>query len=111
MSTMNDDLIPCDRCGELFASRPGTRVPTCDSCVRGVMAEAPDLIPCDRCCWRAATWASRSLDYPTGYDSTYAPEQDVCDECLTDEERADFLLWGTERQAQRDGLAFTDREA
>jgi hypothetical protein len=70
-----------------------------------------DLIPCDRCGLQPATWASGSPEYPTGYDSAYAPEQNVCSGCLPDEERADFLLWGVERQAQREGLAVTDGEA
>jgi hypothetical protein len=50
----------------------------------------------------------RLAGIPTGYDSVYAPQQNVCSDCLTDEERVDFLLWGIERQAQREGLAFTD---
>lgn len=53
----------------------------------------------------------RLAGLPGGYDSVYAPEQDVCSECLTDEERADFLLWGVERRAEREGVAFTDGEA
>lgn len=70
-----------------------------------------DPIPCDRCGLQPATWASGSPEYPTGYDSAYAPQQNVCSGCLIDEERADFLLWGWRGERSGEGLAFTDGEA